>query len=131
MNKTTVNYWLGKLEDFSDEEKVVRLAELTRSEDPAPEQQALLRALKIDLRDQFDNEVGDVKQFDVGRQDAIEKGVKLRAKTTRGTGSRDKDTVLIEGRGEDASEAAEEFEDALTKAEENEWIQRVRNLEQE
>ena len=67
--------------------------------------------------------------YDRGRQDAVSSGVKVRGKVKRGTGTRDQDELLIEGRGATAAEAAEDFEATLQRAEEQSWAQRLRDLQ--
>ena len=79
-----------------------------------------------------DNDSGttdDAPTYDQGRQDPLDEGVKLRAKVKRGTGTRDQDTLLIEGRGANADDAADEFEAALSRAEANDYAERLRDLQ--
>jgi len=57
--------------------------------------------------------------------------ITLTTKIKRGSGTRDQDELLIEGRGEDAAEAAEEFETALLEAEVQEWADRLRDIQPE
>jgi hypothetical protein len=76
-----------------------------------------------------DNTTDDQSDYEQGRKDPLDHGVKLRAKVKRGTGTRDQDELLIEGRGENAAEAADDFEEALQTAEENEWAERLRNIQ--
>jgi len=64
-----------------------------------------------------------------GEKRPLDHGVKVRGKVKRGTGTRDQDELLIEGRGENAAEAAADFEEALTEAEEREWADRLRALQ--
>jgi hypothetical protein len=71
------------------------------------------------------------RKYERGEQDAIHSGVKLRAKVKRGTGTRDQDVMLIEARGADAEEAADDFEDALSRAESEDWGDRLRALQPE
>jgi hypothetical protein len=73
----------------------------------------------------------DPSEYPKGDKKPLNHGVKLRAKLTRGNGTRDQDTLLIEGRGEDAEEAAADFEEALTETEERGWAQRLRDLQPE
>jgi len=70
-------------------------------------------------------------EYDRGDKEPLKHGTKIRAKLKRGTGTRDQDTLLIEGRGEDAAEAAADFEDALSRAEENDWADRLRAIQLE
>jgi len=69
------------------------------------------------------------REFNQGRQDAVSSGTKIRAKVKRGTGTRDQDEIVIEGRGADAAEAAADFEAALERAEAGEWAERLRALQ--
>jgi hypothetical protein len=71
----------------------------------------------------------DAPTYDHGRQDPLDEGVKLRAKVKRGSGTRDQDTLLIEGRGATADDAADEFEAALSRAEANDYADRLRALQ--
>lgn len=66
-----------------------------------------------------------------GKKRPLDHGVKIRGKVKRGEDTRDQDELLIEGRGEDAEEAAADFEAALAKAEENKWADRLRALQPE
>lgn len=68
-------------------------------------------------------------EYDPGQKNPLDHGVKVRGKVKRGTETRDQDEILIEGRGEDAEEAAEDFEEALTYAEEAGWVDRLRALQ--
>jgi len=67
--------------------------------------------------------------YDAGQKRPLDHGVKIRGKVKRGTGTRDQDELLIEGRGENAEEAAVDFEAALRHAEEAEWADRLRALQ--
>lgn len=58
-------------------------------------------------------------------------GASIKAKVKRGTGTRDQDELVIKGKGEDAAEAAQEFEEALSQAEEQGWSDRLRALQPE
>jgi hypothetical protein len=69
------------------------------------------------------------REFNQGRQDAVSSGTKIRGKVKRGTGTRDQDELVIEGRGADAEEAAADFEAALEQAEANDWADRLRALQ--
>jgi hypothetical protein len=71
----------------------------------------------------------DETEYDAGEKRPLDHGVKVRAKVKRGTGTRDQDELLIEGRGEDADEAAADFEAALQQAEERDWADRLRALQ--
>lgn len=64
-----------------------------------------------------------------GDKRPLDHGVKVRGKVKRGTDTRDQDELLIEGRGEDAAEAAADFEEALTEAEERDWADRLRAMQ--
>lgn len=81
------------------------------------------------MTDSDTTETDDEPAYDQGRQDPLDEGVKLRAKVKRGTGTRDQDTLLIEGRGATADDAADEFEAALSRAEENDYAERLRDLQ--
>lgn len=67
--------------------------------------------------------------YEPGRKEPLDHGAKVRGKVKRGTGTRDQDELLIEGRGEDAAEAAADFEAALREAEERQWASRLRALQ--
>jgi len=69
------------------------------------------------------------REFKQGRQDAVSTGTKIRAKVKRGTGTRDQDEIVIEGRGADSEEAAADFEAALERAEAGAWADRLRALQ--
>lgn len=66
---------------------------------------------------------------DETRERHVPEGTKITAKLKRGTGTRDQDTLKIEGRGEDATEAWEDFHAALTHVEENDVVDRLRDLQ--
>jgi len=70
-----------------------------------------------------------IPEYKTGRKDAISSGAKVRGKVKRGNDTRDQDELVIEGRGATAAEAADDFEAALSKAEANEWTQRLRDLQ--
>jgi hypothetical protein len=70
-------------------------------------------------------------EYSAGEKEPLNHGVKVRAKLKRGTGTRDQDELLIEGRGEDAAEAAEEFETALLETEVQQWADRLRDIQPE
>lgn len=76
-----------------------------------------------------EEETTDQTEYEPGQKRPLDHGVKVRAKVKRGTETRDQDELLIEGRGEDAAEAAADFEEALTEAEEREWADRLRALQ--
>jgi len=59
----------------------------------------------------------------------ISNGTKIVGKVKRGTGTRDQDTLKIVGRGTDATEAARDFEAALSRAEAGDWADRLRDLQ--
>ena len=67
--------------------------------------------------------------YNRGKKDAISSGAKIRGKIKRGTGTRDQDEIVIEGRGASAVEAAQDFEQALQMAEEHGWTQRLRDMQ--
>lgn len=71
------------------------------------------------------------RSYPRGQKRPLDHGTKIRAKVKRGTDTRDQDELLIEGRGESAEEAAEDFEGALTKAEEQGWAERLREIQPE
>lgn len=58
-------------------------------------------------------------------------GVSITGKIKRGTDTRDQDEIHLKGKGEDAEEAIQEFEEALTAAEERDWDARLRALQAE
>lgn len=70
-----------------------------------------------------------MSDYERGEKEPLNHGTKIRAKVKRGTGTRDQDELLIEGRGESAEEAAEDFEAALSMAEEEGWTDRLRALQ--
>ncbi len=70
-------------------------------------------------------------EYEKGKKRPLDHGTKIRAKVKRGTETRDQDELTIEGRGETAEEAAEDFEEALRMAEEREWADRLRKLQPE
>lgn len=70
-------------------------------------------------------------EYEHGRKRPLEAGVKIRGKIKRGTGTRDQDMLLLEGRGENAMEAAAGFEAALQEAEGRGWADRLRELQAE
>lgn len=70
-----------------------------------------------------------MSEYEKGEKEPLAHGVKLRAKLKRGTGTRDQDEILIEGRGEDIEEAIENFEAGLSAAEAGEWVHRLRSLQ--
>ena len=81
------------------------------------------------MTDSDETQTDDAPTYEHGRQDPLDEGVKLRAKVKRGTGTRDQDTLLIEGRGATAADAADEFEAALSRAEANDYAERLRDLQ--
>lgn len=74
---------------------------------------------------------GGRDEYERGEKRPLDHGVKIRAKLKRGTGTRDQDTLLIEGRGEDADEASAKFAKALDNAESSNWAERLRALQSE
>ncbi len=72
--------------------------------------------------------VRDGDEFNTGRADAQSVGTEIRAKVKRGTGTRDQDEIVIKGRGVNAQEAADDFEQALQRAEDGDWTDRLRAL---
>jgi len=68
---------------------------------------------------------------DTSHSDRIERtdvGASIEARLKRGTGTRDEDTLTIKGKGENAEEAAVEFEYLLEKYE-GEYSDRCRNIQ--
>jgi len=82
---------------------------------------------KIDTKEDSDRTVGS--EYEQGEKEPLNHGVKIRAKVKRGSDTRDQDTLLIEGRGENAIEAGAEFQSALQMAEQNDWDERLRKLQ--
>lgn len=60
--------------------------------------------------------------------ETVHTGVSIVGKIKRGTGTRDQDEIKIKGKGADAAEAADEFEESLRAAEEREWAERLRAI---
>lgn len=58
-------------------------------------------------------------------------GASIKGKMKMGSGTRDQATVVLKGKGEDASEATEEFEEALDAAENGDWGHRLLQLNPE
>jgi len=83
----------------------------------------------VDMADEEETAETVESEYNQGRKDAVSSGTKVRAKVKRGTDTRDQDVMVIEGRGENAQEAAEDFEDALVMAEENDWADRLREIQ--
>ena len=81
------------------------------------------------MTDSDETQTDDAPTYEHGRQDPLDEGVKIRAKVKRGTDTRDQDTLLIEGRGATADDAADEFEAALSRAEANNYAERLRDLQ--
>jgi hypothetical protein len=77
----------------------------------------------------MDDTSGNEVEYEPGEKRPLDHGVKIRAKVKRGTGTRDQDELLIEGRGMDAEEASEDFEAALDAAEDRDWASRLRALQ--
>ena len=67
-------------------------------------------------------------EYKQGRADAVDAGAKIRAKLRRSTGTREHDELVIEGRGADADEAADDFEAALSRAEDGDYTERLRSV---
>lgn len=82
-----------------------------------------------DGEEETENQTDAETEYEPGRKKPLDHGVKVRGKVKRGTGTRDQDELLIEGRGENAEEAAADFEEALTEAEERQWVDRLRHLQ--
>ena len=80
---------------------------------------------------EHDETDADPVAYDRGEKRPLDHGTKIRAKVKRGTATRDQDELLIEGRGENAREAAADFEAALTRAEDRAWAYRLRALQPE
>lgn len=70
-------------------------------------------------------------RYDPGEKEPLRHGVKIRGKIKRGSGTRDQDTLVVEGRGESAREAVEDFDDALAYIEEEGVTDRLRALQPE
>lgn len=107
---------------------------VTGTHDTEAEEQAQLTTnddveAAVDGVDDAADEGEPAPEYEPGRKQPIDHGTKIRAKVKRGTGTRDQDELLIEGRGEDADEAAADFEAALAKAEEQGWTDRLRDLQ--
>ena len=81
------------------------------------------------MTDSDETQTDDAPAYEHGRQDPLDEGVKIRAKVKRGSDTRDQDTLLIEGRGATADDAADEFEAALSRAEANDYAERLRDLQ--
>jgi len=81
------------------------------------------------MSDESKDAEADTSPYSPGEKEPLNHGTKIRAKVKRGNGTRDQDELLIEGRGEDAAEAAADFEQALTMAEERGWSDRLRALQ--
>ena len=81
------------------------------------------------MTDSDETQTDDAPAYEHGRQDPLDEGVKIRAKVKRGSDTRDQDTLLIEGRGATADDAADEFEAALSRAEANGYAERLRDLQ--
>lgn len=79
--------------------------------------------------DQCDRDDVPATEYERGRKRPLEAGAKIRGKIKRGTATRDQDMLLLEGRGENAAEAARDFEAALQAAEERGWPDRLRELQ--
>jgi len=75
--------------------------------------------------------MSDGGEYEAGEKRPLDHGVKIRAKVKRGTGTRDQDALVIEGRGEDADEAAYDFEKTLDYVESEGWTDRLRALQPE
>lgn len=56
-------------------------------------------------------------------------GVSITAKVKRGTDTRDQDELVIKGKGADAAEATQDFEESLQAAEEGDWAERLRAIQ--
>lgn len=76
-----------------------------------------------------ENATEEGTEYERGEKRPLNHGTKIRAKLKRGTGTRDQDEILIEGRGENAREAAHDFENALQRAEEFCWAERLRAIQ--
>ena len=81
------------------------------------------------MTDSDETQTDDAPAYEHGRQDPLDEGVKIRAKVKRGSDTRDQDTLLIEGRGATADDAADEFEAALSRAEADDYAERLRDLQ--
>lgn len=96
-------------------------AELTDDEEQPHDQ--------MEGEEQHDDQDESEPVYDPGQKTPLDHGVKVRGKVKRGTDTRDQDELLIEGRGENAAEAAADFEAALKEAEEQRWADRLRALQ--
>jgi IS4 transposase len=76
-------------------------------------------------------DANDNADNDTQTTETVHSGVSITAKVKRGSDTRDQDTLTIKGKGADAEEAAEDFEQALTAAEENGWADRLRAIQPE
>lgn len=94
------------LEDQSDDEEMV-----LHSDEDGPEP----------VRDSDDFAEGDAGAQSVGTE--------IRAKIKRGEDTRDQDELVIKGRGVNAQEAADDFEQALERAEDGDWADRLRDIQ--
>ena len=72
--------------------------------------------------------VRDPDDYEKGRADVQSVGTEIRATITRGNDTRDQDKFTIKGRGSNAQEAAEDFDQALSEAEERDFADRLREL---
>lgn len=72
----------------------------------------------------------DVPETDEYREttETVHTGVSIVGKVKRGEDTRDQDEIKIKGKGADAAEAIEDFEETLTAAEENGWAERLRAI---
>lgn len=73
----------------------------------------------------------DENGYNTGRQDAVSSGAKVRGKVKRGTGTRDQDEIVVEGRGATGAEAVADFDAALRAIEELGTAERLRNINAE
>jgi hypothetical protein len=80
---------------------------------------------------EHDETDADPSGYERGEKRPLDHGTKIRAKLKRGTGTRDQDELLIEGRGENATEAATDFEASLTRLEDRGWSDRLRAIQPE
>lgn len=73
----------------------------------------------------------DENGYNTGRQDAVSSGAKVRGKVKRGTGTRDQDEIVVEGRGATGAEAVADFDEALRAIEELGTAERLREINAE
>lgn len=70
-----------------------------------------------------------MSEDNVETREQIHSGVSIMGEITRGEATRDQDKLRLKGKGANAEEAIEEFEETLQAAEENRWADRLRALQ--